>query len=161
MKTFLALLVGTFISLVILGVTDQNTVSIKIANKQSADSLKNDRGKDSIDIGIGPVKTVQLGKIDSAMVQDGQSIFSSECSDCHDPYKNQDSGPSVKTFIHMRSPVFIMNYLLNTDEMNEKNSSIKESINKYGNTPMSSTPLTEQQARSLLEYFRSIGESSK
>ena len=156
MKSFLIFLIGVFTMLLAVGASVNRDVAIKAKANVGADSLKNNSGKDSVDLGIGPVKALNLDKLDSAMAQDGQSFFSSECSDCHDVTTDQSSGPSVKTFTRLRNPVFIMNYLLNTDEMNEKDPAIKESITKYGDTPMPSVQLTEQQARALLEYFRSI-----
>ena len=56
----------------------------------------------------------------------------------------------------MRTPEFIMNLLVNTVQMQKENATIKELIKKYNNIIMTPPMLSQEQARSVLEYLRSM-----
>jgi hypothetical protein len=64
-------------------------------------------------------------------------------------------GPPLGKVAKERSPEFIMNLLLNTAEMAQKDSIIKKLITDY-NVTMPQPNINEQQARAILEYLRSL-----
>ena len=110
----------------------------------------------AVDNGIGPIKEVKLGKIDQSMVDEGNSIFYSKCYLCHDVDETK-LAPPLRGVAKKLSPVFIMNYLLNTAEMQEKDPTIKSLLKEYSNVPkMPDQQLTKSQARSVLEFLRTI-----
>lgn len=104
------------------------------------------------DKGIGPVKSITLGDIDQAMVGEGEKIFKAKCSACHKISK-RFIGPGMKGVTERRTPEWIMNMILNPEEMVQKNQLAMDLLKEY-NAPMANQSLTEDEARKILEYFR-------
>ena len=105
-------------------------------------------------IGIGPVKEVKLGPINEAMVKEGKNIFNSKCFACH-KLDSKLVGPALIPIVKKTSPVYLMNYLLNTTEMQKKEPELKKLIKEYNGIAMPDQNLNEKQARAVLEYIRS------
>lgn len=106
------------------------------------------------DKGIGPVTSITLGDLDDAMVAKGKEIFDTKCSACHKVDKRY-IGPSPAGVTERRTPEWIMNMMLNPDEMVEKNAQAKQLLAEYS-SPMANQNLTEEDARNVLEYFRTL-----
>jgi mono/diheme cytochrome c family protein len=121
------------------------------------DSVKVKKIKQNKGIGIGPVKKVKLGKIDANLVNEGKALFSEKCSACHS-LDEEVEGPALRQVTKQLKPEYIMNYLLNTTEMQKKDLQLKELIKKYNGEAMPDLGLKEPQARALLEYFRSAAK---
>ncbi len=102
--------------------------------------------------GIGPVKSITLAAIDAQLVAKGKVIYKSNCSACH-KFKKRYIGPALKGITKRRSPEWIMNMILNPDEMLKKDPVGKALIKEY-NAPMANQQLKESDARAILEYFR-------
>ena len=107
--------------------------------------------------GIGPISKVKLGPIDKKLADDGEDLFNSKCIACHH-LDNKVIGPPLRNITKQQSPVFIMNYLLNTTVMQQKDPGVKKLIKEYSGVVMPNQNLTKKQARSLLEYFRSVAD---
>lgn len=118
------------------------------------DSVAVKNVKQNKNIGIGPVKNVRLGPVDKKLADEGKSIFSDNCSACHS-LDVEVEGPALRSITKKLRPEYIMNYLLNTTEMQKKDPKLKELIKKYNGEAMPDLGLKEPQARALLEYFRS------
>ncbi len=127
-------------------------------NHSAVDSAKTkqDTGK-AENIGIGPIKEVKLGTIDKSLVKKGRNIFNSKCMACH-RLDTRLVGPPLKNITKQFSPVYIMNYLLNTTEMQKKEPQLKKLIKKYNGVVMPDQGLSKKQAREVLEYFRSVAK---
>lgn len=107
---------------------------------------------DQIENGIGPVTEVTIGAIDEAMAASGEAIFRSKCAACH-KMEGRYVGPGLADVTTRRTPRFIMNMMLNPDQMIREHPAGKEMFATYM-TPMPSQNLTEEDARQLLEYLR-------
>lgn len=105
------------------------------------------------DNGVGPIHDVDEGSIDPKLVAQGKTIFNTKCVACHQ-MDNRLVGPPLRNITKKNTPVFIMNYLLNTSEMQKKDPILKKLVDEY-KIIMPDQQLTKQDARSLLEYFRS------
>ncbi len=106
-----------------------------------------------MDTGIGPVKSLNLGVVDFLQAEYGKRIYSiRKCGSCHNS-KDSMKAPKLRNITQVRTPEFIMNYLLNMKEMQGKDSDVKRSIKIY-NKKMPVQHLSRRQARALLEYFR-------
>jgi cytochrome c len=103
--------------------------------------------------GIGPIKEVTLGEIDAAMAAQGKEVFTLMCTACHKMDKRH-VGPPLGEVIGRRNPVWIMNMILNPEEMVAKDPVAKQLFSEFL-SPMANQNLTEEQARQVLEYFRS------
>lgn len=104
------------------------------------------------DKGIGPVTSVTLGEIDEALVTKGKEVFKAKCTACHKINKKY-IGPALKGVTQRQSPEWIMNMILNPEVMIAKNKTAKELLKEFS-APMANQHLTEEEARAVLEYFR-------
>ncbi|HHG84701.1 MAG TPA: cytochrome c [Bacteroidetes bacterium] len=104
--------------------------------------------------GIGPVSSVELGDVDDAMVAEGMELFKTKCSACHKIEKRY-IGPKLAGVTTRRTPEWIMNMILNPEEMVANDPIAKKLLMEY-NSPMANQSLVEDEARKILEYFRTI-----
>lgn len=102
--------------------------------------------------GIGPIKNVKLGAIDDAMVSKGKELFKANCTACH-KIKKRYIGPALKGITKRRSPEWIMNMIMNSMEMLEKDPVAKALIAEY-NASMAQQQIPEKDVRAILEYLR-------
>ena len=107
------------------------------------------------DLGIGPIKSVELGPLNKKMIQEGKVIYTNQCVMCHDIEQNK-IGPALKNVTKTRTPQFIMNLLLNSAQMQKENVTVKALLKQYNNLPMPDPALNQAKARSVLEYLRSL-----
>ena len=105
--------------------------------------------------GIGPVKTLTLGEIDQELVAEGLKIYEGMCTACHKTDK-KFIGPAPKDILTRRSPEWVMNMILNPEEMIKSDPIAKKLLMEANGAPMSNQNLTEEQARAVLEYFRTL-----
>lgn len=103
------------------------------------------------------ITTVQLGPINPAMVNVGKSLFNSKCLLCHTLDQNK-IGPALRNVTKERAPEYIMNVLLNTAKMQKTDPVYKGLLVKFKNVPMPDPKFSEAQARSVLEYLRSVAK---
>lgn len=104
--------------------------------------------------GIGPVTSVTLGEIDQDMVDAGEKLFKEKCSACHKPTERY-IGPAPVGILDRRTPEWVMNMILNPDVMVKEDPIAKELLAEYL-SPMANQSLTEDEARNILEYFRTL-----
>jgi cytochrome c len=105
--------------------------------------------------GIGPVKQVTLGELNPAMATEGEEIYKKMCTACHKPTE-KFIGPAPKGILDRRSPEWIMNMILNPEEMVKSDPIAKQLFMEANMAPMANQHLTEEQARKVLEYFRTL-----
>jgi cytochrome c oxidase cbb3-type subunit III len=106
------------------------------------------------DKGVGPISKVELGEIDPAFVTKGKEIFVAKCSACHKVDK-RFVGPAMRGVTQRRAPEWIMNMILDPDKMVKENQAAKDLLMEYI-SPMANQNLTEDEARMILEYFRTL-----
>ena len=106
--------------------------------------------------GVGPITSVELGAdIDQAMATQGADVFKKMCTACHRPDK-KFIGPAPTGILERRSPEWVMNMILNPEEMVQKDALAKELLIEFNGSPMANQNLTEEEARAVLEYFRTL-----
>lgn len=111
---------------------------------------------DLVSKGVGPVKNVTLAPtIDQNMAKLGEEIYKSKCLACHKTDK-KFIGPAPKGILERRTPEWVMNMILNPEEMVQKDPLAKELLIEFNGSPMANQGLTEQDARQVLEYFRTL-----
>lgn len=117
------------------------------------------KASESVDLsnrGIGPIKSLTLpAEIDQAMAANGKEIYKKMCTACHRPNK-KFIGPAQKGVLERRTPEWIMNMILNPEEMVQKDPLAKKLLIEFNGSPMANQNLTEQEARAVLEYFRTL-----
>lgn len=112
-------------------------------------------GSENRSIGIGPIKYFMFGDLDLEMVKTGEKVFKQKCTICHKTDKKM-IGPAMKDIYSKRSPAWVMNMMLNPTEMLKKDSTAIALLKEYNNVPMINQNLTEDEARALAEYFRTL-----
>ncbi len=106
--------------------------------------------------GIGPVKNLELpNEINQGMVAKGKVNFDAKCLACHKTHK-KFIGPAPVGILDRRSPEWIMNMILNPDEMVKNDPIAKQLLIEHNGSPMANQGLTEEEARQILEYFRTL-----
>lgn len=106
--------------------------------------------------GVGPIKNLELSaQIDEEMVARGMELFITNCSACHKVDK-RFIGPSPKGIMKRRSPEWIMNMILDPQLMVEQDRCAKDLLIEFNGAAMANQNMTEEQARDILEYFRTI-----
>lgn len=111
---------------------------------------------DLVNKGIGPIKSLTLNsEIDSAMATKGGELFKKMCTACHRVGKKY-IGPDPSHITKRRSPEWIMNMILNPEEMISNDPLAKKLLVEFNNAPMANQNLTEDEARAILEYFRTL-----
>ena len=102
--------------------------------------------------GVGPVKEAKITALNPDLAKKGQALFQAKCSACH-KLDERFVGPSLRGVTQRRQPEWIMNMILNPNEMTQKDPVAKELLGEYL-TQMANQGLTQDEARQVLEYFR-------
>ncbi len=163
MKSLAAIAIVTLISCG--GKEEKKGDSIQIGQKPATETPKDEpaaastKASETIDLtnkGIGPIKSVELGAtIDQAMAAKGMEVYKTKCMACHKPDK-KFIGPAPTGVLERRTPEWIMNMILNPEEMTQKDPIAKALLMEFNGSPMANQGLTEQEARQVLEYFRTL-----
>lgn len=110
--------------------------------------------------GIGPVKAkLTLSKIDQSLVTKGKTVFDSKCAACH-KLDDRYVGPAQRDVTKRRSPEYILNMIMNPEEMYKKHPEAKKMLAEYM-TQMPNQNITMEEARAVLEYFRQVVNEKK
>jgi len=166
MKTMLKLISFLFISLLIScgGNDKKKKESFSYEKKTTTETkapVKTEMipASEKVDLtnkGIGPISILELNaEIDQAMVTHGQEIYNKMCTACHRPNK-KFIGPAQAGVLDRRTPEWIMNMILNPEEMIQKDPLAKELLAEFNGAPMANQNLTQEEARAVLEYFRTL-----
>ena len=106
--------------------------------------------------GVGPVQSLELpAEIDEALVAKGKEVYESKCTACHKVDK-KFIGPAPKDILTRRTPAWIMNMILAPDKMVAEDPIAKKLLMEFNGSPMANQNLTEEEARAVLEYFRTL-----
>ena len=146
-----ALLLLSFIVLTACGGGGDSTESSapppKSMVEEEADPMEN--------TGIGPVSSVTLAEVDAELASQGQKIFEEKCTACHKVDK-KFIGPSPKGILDRRNPAWVMNMILNPENMVQQDAIAKKLLMEANGAPMANQNLTQEEARAVLEYFRTL-----
>jgi len=128
--------------------------------KTETNSASGEAGDDLSNKGIGPIKSMDLpDNIDSEMATHGASIFKNMCSACHKMDK-KFVGPQLAGVSERRSPEWIMNMILNPEQMIKEDPIAKRLLIESNMAVMANQGLEEDEARALVEYFRQYDEQN-
>ena len=140
---------------------DSSKVKIKSqTTEKKADTKKaTTKPSETIDLtnkGVGPIKSLTLpAEIDQAMVTKGADVYKKMCTACHKVGK-KFIGPAPNGVLKRRTPEWVMNMILNPEEMVSKDPLAKSLLMEFNGAPMANQNLTEEDARAVLEYFRTL-----
>lgn len=105
--------------------------------------------------GIGPMTTpvAVAASVDKALAASGAKLFEQKCSACH-KMDERYVGPPLGDVTKRRTPTFVMNMMLNPQEMVLKHPTSKKLLAEFM-VPMPNLNLSTGEAREVLEYLRS------
>lgn len=162
-KSLAAIAIVTLISCG--GKEEKKEDSIQIGQKPATETpveesaASSTKASETIDLtnkGIGPIKSLELAStIDQAMAAKGMEVYKTKCMACHKPDK-KFIGPAPTGIFERRTPEWIMNMILNPEEMTQKDPLAKALLMEFNGSPMANQGLTEEEARQVLEYFRTL-----
>ena len=106
--------------------------------------------------GVGPIKSVTFAdEIDAELAAKGQKTFSTICVACH-MAEQRLIGPALKGVFERRSPEWVMNMILNPDGMLKEDPIAQALLKEYNNAVMLNQNLSEEYARAVAEYLRTL-----
>lgn len=106
--------------------------------------------------GVGPIKSITLDpEINRPLAVEGKKVYDQMCIACHKP-DTKFIGPAPKGILERRSPEWVMNMILNPEVMIAEDPLAKDLLMEFNGSPMANQGLTEEQARAILEYFRTL-----
>lgn len=126
--------------------------------KTEAD-IKDTKASERIDLankGVGPITEVILkDEIDQEMAAKGEEVYNQMCLACH-RIGQKFIGPAPNQILDRRSPEWVMNMILNPEGMVKEDPLAKDLLVEFNGSPMANQGLTEEQARAVLEFFRTL-----
>lgn len=106
------------------------------------------------------VKNVQLGTtIDPALSKQGGQVFDVTCTGCH-KYDEKYVGPALGDVTKRRTPEYVMNMILDTETMIDKDDTVKCMLQTYL-MKMPNMQVDEKDARAVLEHLREVADKKK
>jgi cytochrome c len=103
--------------------------------------------------GIGPItEPMNLKPIDRPYAKTREKPFADKCGSCHE-LDSVKSGPALRDALFRRKPEFVMNMMLNPEQMIRRHPEIQKQSTQY-KTPMVVPNLKREEARAILEYLR-------
>ena len=127
--------------------TEKTTTEVKVKASERIDLTNK---------GVGPITSLELPtEIDQAMAATGAEVYKKMCMACHRPDK-KFIGPAPTGVMERRTPEWIMNMILDPEGMVKNDPLAKELLIEFNGSPMANQNLTEAEARSVLEYFRTL-----
>lgn len=165
MKTTLKLIVLILsLAIVSCGGEEKKEEKEKVQLKKQTTTKKvepaaNTKASETIDLtnkGVGPIKSLALpAEIDQVMATRGKDVYDRMCTACHRADK-KFIGPAPTGLLKRRSPEWIMNMILDPEGMVKNDPLAKALLIEFNGSPMANQNLTEDEARAVLEYFRTL-----
>lgn len=128
----------------------QSNEKIKSINSTSVSSIKIDLNNK----GIGPITSIELDpEINQSLMNSGKDLYNKLCITCHRAQK-KFTGPPLSGVLERRSPEWVMNMILNPEEMTKKDPIAKELSQQFLSAPMIRQFLSQDDARAIVEFLR-------
>ncbi len=121
---------------------------------ENADSQKKEQELTEFEMtnGIGPVKEeITIDEIDPELAKEGMRVFDMKCGACH-KLDSRYVGPPLGGIMNARTPAYVMNMILNPEEMLAKHP-VAKSVGSQYPTRMTNQQLTREKARAVVEYL--------
>ena len=104
--------------------------------------------------GIGPIDSFTFEEFSADKATIGKETFELKCSACH-KIEARHVGPALKDVTTRRTPEFILNMILNPEEMVKRHPEVQKLLGEYF-IPMTFQNVSKKEAINILEYFRQI-----
>lgn len=107
-------------------------------------------------VGIGPITDLVFDdSIDTEMAEVGKTAFQQKCTACHKTNAKL-IGPKMEGIFEKRHPAWVMNMILNPTKMVKEDPIAMALLKEYNNTLMINQNLSQEEARAIVEYLRTL-----
>ncbi|OBQ57008.1 cytochrome c [Tamlana sp. s12] len=138
------------------GFTYENKTTSESSASAASEELPPSKTIDLTNKGVGPISNIILdAQINTELANQGEDIFKSTCTACHRTDK-KFIGPAPKDILNRRTPEWVMNMILSPNKMVKDDPLAKALLEEYHGSPMPVQITSEEEARALLEYFRTL-----
>ena len=138
---------------------ETSTVKLKKQSTEKKVETTITKASETIDLtnkGVGPITSVSIPtEIDQVMVAQGKDVFNKMCTACHRVGK-KFIGPAPDGIMDRRTPEWVMNMILDPEGMVKNDPLARELLIEFNGSPMANQSLSEEDARAVLEYFRTL-----
>jgi mono/diheme cytochrome c family protein len=138
---------------------DKKKEDVGYGKKAPAKTEKKAPASERVDLtnkGVGPITSITLGaEIDQDMAAHGKDVYDKMCLACHKVDK-KFIGPAPTGILERRTPEWVMNMILAPEKMVKEDPLAKDLLMEFNGAPMANQNLTEEDARAVLEYFRTL-----
>lgn len=83
----------------------------------------------------------------------GDSLYLNKCANCHHLTSKPTNGPGWEGITKRRTDIWLMNLLTNTEEMHEKDPTLKEAVKEF-NMTMPDFQLTHKEASAIVLFMK-------
>lgn len=145
-----------FSTLIIMSCGSKPANEGQTSTTETTDEDSEEEGNPSYDPnrGEGKFTTIDLGTgLDVAKATEGNKVYDIKCSSCHKLTDEKLVGPGWKGVTTRRQPVWIMNFITNTDVMLNKDPEAQAQL-ELCLVRMPNQSLSDDEARNLLEFMR-------
>lgn len=134
----------------------ENVSYDKKAPEQTESKVPASKRVDLQNKGVGTVTSVDLALlVDEDMAARGKEVYEQMCTACHKVDKKH-IGPAPTGILERRTPEWVMNMILNPEVMVKEDPLARDLLMEFNGSPMANQNLTKDQARAVLEYFRTL-----
>ena len=108
--------------------------------------------------GVGPITSVDIdlsAPIDEEMAAHGAEVYEKLCTACHKADKKH-IGPSPKGIFERRTPEWIMNMIMDPENMTTNDPTARALLIEFNGSPMANQNVSEEDTRAILEFFRTL-----
>ena len=148
--------IAAFLLIMAFGCGGDDSSTSTGADKPKPKSMVADEPDPMENKGIGPISEVKLNaNVDQAMAEKGKDIYNRLCTACHKPTE-KFIGPAPKGALEPGPAEWGMNMILNPEQMVKEAPIAKKLLMEFNGSPMANQNLTQEEARAVLEYFRTL-----
>lgn len=144
------------------GEEKKETTKVKLRKQpteKKVEATTTTKASETVDLtnkGVGPIKSIDIpAEIDQAMATHGKDVFDKMCTACHRAGK-KFIGPAPDGIMERRTPEWVMNMILDPEGMVKNDPLAKQLLIEFNGSPMANQSLTQDEARAVLEYFRTL-----
>ena len=124
--------------------------------EKKATQLQESAPVDLNNVGIGPITDLVFDdSIDTEMAEVGKTAFQQKCTACHKTNAKL-IGPKMEGIFEKRHPAWVMNMILNPTKMVKEDPIAMALLKEYNNTLMINQNLSQEEARAIVEYLRTL-----
>lgn len=106
-----------------------------------------------LDYGIGPItEPITFAPLDETLAKKGEAVFDLKCYACHRLDKRL-VGPPLGDILKRRKPEFVLNMMLNPDEMQKRHPVVQKLLAEYM-TAMTFQNVTLEDGMAIIDYIR-------